>query len=199
MAKEYIPKGQKKKRNWLALAFLVFMVIGMSSGFVFFGFGSDTKRTFNGHAFNYRGDHWETKVNGAVAAFTYPPESVTIMSMPPEAAQLLSGKIQLDTTSYANDTLRDAIALSQYQLGLVLAAYNVYVRPGYTSNDTSFAAQFPPITCGTATSFVPVIYLTSANQTAAHVEGNCLIIQAATAQDMILMKDRLLYAMLGIA
>ncbi|KHO49330.1 MAG: hypothetical protein QT04_C0060G0023 [archaeon GW2011_AR11] len=121
------------------------------------------------------------------------------MSMPPEAAQLLSGKIQLDTTSYANDTLRDAIALSQYQLGLVLAAYNVYVRPGYTSNDTSFAAQFPPITCGTATSFVPVIYFTSANQTAAHVEGNCLIIQAATAQDMILMKDRLLYAMLGIA
>ena len=183
-------KEKKRKKNWLALAFLVFMVIGMSSSFVFFGFGTDGKKKF-------KGDRWEAKINGAIAAFTFPPEQVSTMSMPPEASSLLAGKVQIDTTSSLNDTLKDAIALAQYQTGFVMGAYNVYVQTGYTdfqSNKTTF----PAITCDKATSFVPVIYFEHSNQTTAGVENNCLVIRAKDAQDLLLMKDRLLYTMLGI-
>src|SRR3989338_3354628 len=107
MAKEYIPKeGKKKGKNWWAIIFLFFLVIGLSSSFVFFGFGSETKVKYNGKTFNFKGDHWEAKVNGQIAAFTYPPEQVSTLSMPEQIGPLLLRKIQIDATSNQNDSDR---------------------------------------------------------------------------------------------
>ena len=196
MAKEYIPKeGKKKGKNWWAIIFLFFLVIGLSSSFVFFGFGSETKVKYNGKTFNFRGDHWEAKVNGQIAAFTYPPEQVSTLSMPEQIGPLLLGKVQIDATSNQNDSLKDAIALSEYQLGLTLSNYNSYLRVGFDGN----SARFPTIACRQATPFVPVIYFKSSNATRATLEDNCVIVEAKDGQDMLLIKDRLLYAILGIA
>jgi len=195
MSKEYLPKQRfVKKKNWWAIAFLIFMVIGLSSSFVFFGFNDGGKVTYNGHRFIFKGDHWETKVNGVMAATTYAPDQVMTLDVPDEVASLLQGKLQIDTTSSINDSFKDAISLAQYQMGMTLAAGQVYLRSGFVSNETSF----PHITCQSATSFVPVIYFKSSNETKTTIEGSCIIAQAASGQEMVLLKDRLVYAMLGL-
>jgi hypothetical protein len=195
MAREYLRKAvPEKKKNWFAVAFLVVLTIGMSSSFVFFGFGDGSKVVYNGYKFIYKGDHWEVKVNGIIAATTYAPEQVSSLEIPPEIAPLLQGKIQIDSTSDVNDSLKDAVSLAQYQMGLTLAAGNVYLRTGYIQNSTTF----PQISCETATTFVPVIYFKSSNETRATVEGNCIIAEAASRQEVVLLKDRLLYSMLGL-
>jgi len=170
------------------------MVIGMSSGFVFFGFNDGSKIIYNGHKFLYKGDHWEAKVNGVVAATTYAPEQVMGTEVPQELAPLLQNKVQIDATSDVNDSMKDWISLAQYQMGLTLAAGSVYLREGFLQNGTSF----PQISCEDASSFVPVIYFESSNETKASLEGNCVIVEARSGQEMILLKDRLLYAMLGL-
>ncbi len=195
MSREYLRKAApKSKKNWWAFGFLIFMVIGMSSGFVFFGFNDGSKIIYNGHKFLYKGDHWEAKVNGVVAATTYAPEQVMGTEVPQELAPLLQNKVQIDATSDVNDSMKDWISLAQYQMGLTLAAGSVYLREGFLQNGTSF----PQISCEDASSFVPVIYFESSNETKASLEGNCVIVEARSGQEMILLKDRLLYAMLGL-
>ncbi len=195
MSREYLKKavpGQKK--NWWAFGFLIFMVIGMSSGFVFFGFNDGSKITYNGYKFLLKGDHWETKVNGIVAATTYAPEQVMSIDVPEGLSSLLQNKVQIDATSDTNDTIKEWISLAQYQMGMTLSAGNVYLRTGVLENSTSF----PQISCSSASSFVPVIYFKSSNSTQATIEGSCIIAEARSGQEMILLKDRLLYAMLGL-
>ena len=195
MAKEYLPKeGKKKGKNWWAIIFLFFLVIGLSSSFVFFGFGSETKAKYNGKTFHFKGDHWEAKVNGQMAAFTNSPDVISAVSLPSDVGPLLLGKIQIDATSPSNDTLKDAIALSQYQMGLVLSNYNTYLRVGYL-NET---AGFSRITCEGATPLVPVILFKGSSKTQATALNNCIIMEAKDGRDMLLLKDRLLFSMLGI-
>ncbi len=194
MAKEFLPREKKKGKNWWAIIFLVFLVIGLSSSFVFFGFGGEGKQTYNGKKFYFKGDHWEAKINGQIAGFSFPPDKVSVMFVPPETAALLSGKIQIDTTSSQNDTLKQNIALAQYQMGLTLAGYNTYVRSGFTEN----ASGFPIITCAVASPFAPVILFEQGNKTNASIDGNCITIRAKDSQDLLLMKDRLLFSALGI-
>jgi hypothetical protein len=195
MSKDYLRKSlPEKKKNWFAVGFLVVLTIGMSSSFVFFGFNDGSKVVYNGYKFLYKGDHWEVKVNGIIAATTYAPEQVSSITIPAEIASLLQNKVQIDTTSDINDTLKDAISLAQYQMGLTLAAGNVYLRPGFLQN----SSNSPQISCDAATPFVPVILFRHSNETKATVEGSCIIAEADTSQKMVLLKDRLLYAMLGL-
>jgi hypothetical protein len=195
MSKEYLKRAVPgQKRNWWAFGFLIFMVIGMSSSFVFFGFNDGSKVTYNGHRFLYKGDHWEVKVNGVIAATTYAPEQVMSIEVPTELPTLLQNKVQIDATSDMNDSMKDWVSLAEFQMGLTLAAGSVYLRTGYLQNGT----QFPQISCEKASSFVPVIYFRSSNETKATIQGSCIIAEARSGQEMALLKDRLLYAMLGL-
>ncbi len=195
MSREYLKKavpGQKK--NWWTVAFLVFMVIGMLSSFVFFGFNDGSKIVYNGHKFLYKGDHWEVKVNGFMAATSYAPDQVMAIDIPSELSTMLQNKIQIDATSDINDTMKDWISLAEFQMGMTMAAGSVYLRAGFLQNTTTF----PQISCTSASSFVPVLYFKSSNDTQASIEGNCITIEARSGQEMILLKDRILYAMLGL-
>lgn len=195
MSREYLKKAVPgHKKNWWTFGFLVFMVIGMSSGFVFFGFNDGSKVVYNGHKFIYKGDHWEVKINGIIAATSYAPEQVMGVEVPSELPTLLQNKVQIDTTSDMNDSMKDWISLAQYQMGMTLASGSVYLRAGFLQNDTGF----PKISCESASSFVPVLYFKSSNDTSASIEGNCIVVEARSGQEMILLKDRILYAMLGL-
>ncbi len=194
MAKDYLPREKKKGKNWWAIIFLFFLIIGLSSSFVFFGFGSETKQKHNGKTFHFKGDHWEAKVNGQMAAFTNSPDLISAVAIPAETEQLLSAKIQIDATSLQNDSLRDAIALLEYQMGMVLTNYNSYLRVGFL-NETP---NFPLITCDGATSFVPVIHFKASTKTQITLSNSCIIVEAKDGRDMLLLKDRLLFSVLGI-
>lgn len=189
-------KEKKEKRKFGLILFIIFIMIGTSVSFVFFGFSpaEDTVK-YNGIAFTRAGNIWIAKINGKEAAFSFLPGEVEKVSAFDDSFKRLQGKLEMDVTYDLNSTYKESIALAQHQMGLTLAAYNIYARRGFTTNN-SF--NLPVITCGDGTVNAPVVYFRQGNSTSIHAENNCVIAEANANADFIRVKDKLLYGALGV-
>ena len=171
---------------------MVFSVFGV----IFFGFGAGSSGTvkYNGLKFTDKGNFWSVNVNGREALFTYLPDELALINVENAAIEKLKNVVQIDATSQFNDTLAEPIALAQFQMGTTLSNFDIFVRNGFTAEQQNF----PVITCEDATQFVPAIYFKESNITDVHMENNCIIAEAANAADVIRLKDKLVYGILGI-
>src|SRR3989338_3244878 len=188
-------KEKKEGKKWGLILFIVLIMIGTSFSFIFFGFSPQSEvAKYNGIKFskNPSQNIWIAKINGNDAAFSFLPNEVE--NIPIKGAERLKGRLEIDVTYDLNSTYREVIALSQHQMGLTLNAYNIYVRKGFTANN-SFS--LPVITCGNSTAKVPVIYFRHGNSTGIH-ENGCIIAEASSNADFIRLKDRILYGILGV-
>ena len=189
-------KEKKQKKRWGLILFIVFIMIGTSVSFVFFGFSPATERVkYNGFSFVNNGNIWIAKINGREAAFSFLPSEVESVSAFEDFSKRLQGKFEIDVTYDLNSTYKESIALAHHQMGLTLAAYGIFVRKGFTANNTF---NLPIITCDNATINVPVVYFRQGNTTNINIENNCIIAEASANADFIMVKDRLLYGMLGV-
>ncbi len=188
-------KERKEKKNWVLIAFMVFIMIGTTFSFVFFGFSSAPEKVnYEGIKFMRKNNVWTARIYEREAAFTFLPSEVSEISAA-DFSNKLQNKLEIDTTSDINSTFKVPIALAQHQMGLTLAAYNVYLRKGFTTNN-SF--NLPIITCNDATEAVPVVYFKYGNSTGIYVENNCIIAESSSEAGFIMAKDRLLYGILGV-
>lgn len=190
--------NKKEKKKWGLIIFLVFIMIGTSFSFVFFGFSPATEKIkYNGHSFTFMPSQniWVAKIDGRQAAFSFLPQDVESIFAFEDISNRLVGKFEIDVTSDSNSTYKESIALAQHQMGLTLSTYGIYLRKGFTTNNTF---NLPIISCNYATANVPVIYFRYGNTTNVHIEDNCVIAEASTNMDFIKVKDRLLYAVLGV-
>ena len=189
-------KQKIEKRKWGLILFIVIITVGTSFSFVFFGYSRvEEKVKYNGIAFTKFPDRWEAKINGRQAAFSFLPGEVESISALDDSFKTLQNKFEIDATYDLNSTYKESIALAQHQMGLTLSAYDIYLRKGFTSNNTY---NLPIITCNNATQNVPVVYFRQGNATSIHGENNCIIAEASTNADFIKAKDRLLYGILGV-
>ena len=189
-------KEKKEKKRWGLIFFIILIMIGTSVSFVFFGFsGADETAKYNGIKFVRYPDRWEAKINGINAAFSFLPSDVENILVIEDFSSRLQNKIEIDAAYDLNSTFAQAIELAQYQMGLTLGVYNIYVRRGFTANNTF--NRFI-ITCNDATENVPVVYFKSGNATKISLEKNCIVVEASTNTDFIKAKDRLLYGILGV-
>ena len=171
---------------------MIFSVFGV----IFFGFGAGSSGTikYNGLKFTDKVNFWSVNVNGREALFTYLPDELALINVENAAIEKLKNVVQIDATSQFNDTLAEPIALAQFQIGTTLSNFDIFVRNGFTAEQQNF----PVITCEDATQFVPTIYFKESNITDVHMENNCIIAEAANAADVIRLKDKLVYGILGI-
>ena len=191
-------KGRKEKKRFWIILFMVVIMIGTSFSFVFFGFSpAEGKVKYGNFLFTlFPNDNiWVARVSGQDAAFSFLPKEVEGINMSLELISKLQGKLEIDATYDINSTHKESIALAYHQLGLTLAAYGVYLRQGFTSNNTF---NLPVIRCSDATANVPVIYFRHANSTKIYSENSCIIAEAPSGIGFIRIKDRLLYGMLGV-
>ena len=189
-------KEKKEKKRWGLILFIVFIMLGTSFSFVFFGFSNITNNVkYNGISFISNGNIWIAKINGKDAAFSFLPGEAKDINMSYDVSQRLQNKFEIDTTSDLNSTYKESIALAQHQMGLTLAAYNIYLRKGFTTNNTF---NLPVIKCADSTLNVPVVYFRYGNSTNIHIENNCIIAEASANADFVKVKDRLLYGILGV-
>ena len=192
-------KERKEKKRWGLIVFLIFIMIGTSFSFIFFGFSPQSETVkYNGIKFvkNPLQNIWIAKVNGKEAPFSFLPNEVENIGLPENAASRLQNKFEIDATYDLNSSHKEVIALAQHQMGMTLNAYGIYVRKGFTSNSTF---NLPIITCNDASANVPVVYFRQGgNATNIRLEDNCIIAEASKDADFIRMKDRLLYGMLGV-
>lgn len=189
-------KEKNPRRRWGLIIFLVVIMVGTSFSFVFYGFAPTTQTVkYNGISFSSGNNIWTAKIKGQEAAFSFLPTDVQDISVRDDFSKILSGKYEIDTTSEVNSTDKEYIALAEHQMGLTFGTYNIYLRNGFTTNN-SF--NFPVINCSNATQYIPVIYFRHSNLTSISVQNNCVIAEASSNTDFIRVKDRLLYGILGV-
>ena len=189
-------KENKEKKKWWLILFIIFITIGTSVSFVLFDFQPQNDVIkYNGMKFVKYADRWEAKINGNTAAFSLLPNEVESVAVSGDSIKMLQDKYEIDFTYDQNSTYKESIALAQHQMGLTLAAYNIYLRKGFTSNNTY---EIPIITCKDSTANVPVVYFTYGNSTNIHAEDNCIVAEAKTNADFTRLKDRILYGILRV-
>ncbi len=189
-------KERKEKKKWGLIFFIILIMIGTSVSFVFFGFQPQNDVIkYNGIRFVNQNNIWVAKINGNDAAFSFLPADVQSIFVSDDISQRLKDKFEIDVTYDLNSTYKEAIALAQHQMALTLEQYNVYVRKGFTANNTF---NLPVIACSGSTLNAPVVYFRYNNVTNIHLENSCIVAEASSNADFIKLKDRLLYGILGV-
>ena len=189
-------KEKKQKRRWGLMLFIVFIMVGTSfSAFLYGGSPSNEVTKYNGIKFVGKSQMWLAEINEKKAAFSFLPAEVENIPVDGNAAALVQNRIEIDVTSDFNSTFRESIAFAQHQMGLTLNTYGIYMRQGFTKNNTY---NFPIISCQDATSGIPVINFRHENSTRIYVNGSCIIAEASSGQDIIRAKDRILYLLFGV-
>ena len=194
-------KEKKEKKRWGLIAFMVVIMLGTTFSFVYYGFApeEDTVKyngiKFTNHGNPSQGKFWVAQIKGIEAAFSFLPNEVENINSTGDFSGELHGKLEIDSTSDVNSTYKESIALAQHQMGLTLESYSLYLRKGFIAPNQF---NLPLITCSESTSIVPVVYFKSGNATGIHVENHCIIAEASSNADVIKIKDRLLYGMLGV-
>lgn len=193
MRRDDNPDRMKK----IMVYFIGFIMVSSVFGVIFLGFGSEQGENslqYNGLTFVLRNNFWTVVHDDIPLSFVYAPQDVEMIAFDNDAASRLKNAVEIDLTSDFNDTFAEGIALAQYQMVIVLQPYDNFLRQGFTTKQ----GNFPAITCKDSSASVPVIYFRKGNSTRLSFEDNCIIAEAATIQDMIRVKDRIVYGMLGI-
>jgi len=176
--------------------FLGFIMVSSVFGVVFFGFqGSGPNVKYNDFKFFNRGSFWSTNVDGKEALFTYLPQDLESISADASAINILKNKPQIDMTSDFNDTFAEGIALAQYQAGITLSNFGIFTRTGFTGENKY---DLPIISCKFSTQLIPVMYFKKSNTTRISLQNNCIIAESGNHADVIRLKDRIVYGILGI-
>jgi hypothetical protein len=186
---------KEKKSKWGAVLvfFIAFIMISSIVGFIYSG--NEGQFKYNGIKFIQVYNQWRTTINHKQLTFDYFPSDVEQIELTSDITTALLNKPEIDITSELNDTFSEEIALANYNMALTLNNMNIYLRSGFTTNNTF---NMPILTCKDATSAVPIIYFKQSNQTKITLENNCVIAEAKNNIDILRIKDRLLYSMLGI-
>ena len=184
-----------KKKKVIVLFMTGLMVISVFSVIFFGGGSSQGSVTENSAKFVRIGQSWSTQIDKQEARFTYLPSDVEDITLSSEILNTLKNTIEIDTTYDSNSTYNQSYALAQYQMGVTLQNFNIFVRSGVTDNVSD---RISIITCNDSTPIVPVVYFKDSNETKISLVENCIIAKVSSASDAIRVKDRLLYGRFGI-
>ena len=192
-------RKQKKKNNTKVLWSWIIILLMVSSvfGIMFGSFASSNEKiTYKDFKFERIDDQWVTEIDDKEYSFSYSPNTLENLSVDAKIIDRLKNTYMMYFTSSPDDKYKTAIASFEYSLGLPLAEnMNKYVYVGMTANNTY---GMPIITCMNATSTVPVLKLMTANSTKIYLEDDCIIAQTSSEYQYNVMRDRILYSILGI-
>jgi hypothetical protein len=73
---------------------------------------------------------------------------------------------------------------------------NIYVTSGVLNKTEEY--NFPVINCENATEEMPVLKFIFSNETRVYSDGNCVIAEAQSEQEMLAISDRIRYGLFGV-
>lgn len=192
-----IRKEKKSKTGLILVIFIAGIMVTSVFGVIFFGFGNSQETTrveYNGFTLSKGAEYWATPINNQEINFRFLPSQLEDINLTQDIINKISNIVEIDTTSALNDTYKEEIALANFELAQELRKLNIYIREGFTTNETAR----PKITCLDATNAIPVVFFIKSNTTQLTLENNCIIAEANAALDALRIKDRLLYSITGI-
>ena len=195
-------KEKKKLAGPIAFAILVIGIMSLSAiAFIQGGNSSTVRLDYKGYRFKTDDNsRWIGKIDGREYLFYNHPLNVEELTLGKEAAEALRSAKVVTVTSDENSSAAEAIGLAEYEIKTVMAERNVFVDYAFTANN-SYGK--PVIACdGNISSFTPVIYFASGNETSLLYDDengkNCIVAQASSPAEFMRVRDRILYAALGV-
>ncbi len=193
MARKRTESGIQKKHilGIIIILLMVMSVLGIWQG-------DPSKQRYRGHTFTSDGAYVTTNVNDAKARFHYAPQTVEHISVPKSATDLLINAQSITVLFNPADPRVEDIET----IRLELTAYDIptvlqkQANSAITSQDPAYF--LPIVSCENATALNPIVYITSANASYITQEGSCVIMSSQSSYDMYVLKDRLLYGVMGL-
>jgi hypothetical protein len=184
-----------KKKNYAGVMvslFIAFIMITSIAGYIF----SDTsvqQVKYNGIKFVQNVNGWNANIQGKQYFFSYEPNQLDRINI--SESIKFGNLVMIDVTYDVNSTYAERIAESIYELDNILIQKGIFVRKGFTVNN-SF--NLPILNCEDATPAVPVILFTYGNDTLITNLGNCIILEAADMNSFLPITDKLAYRIIGV-
>jgi hypothetical protein len=190
--------GIFSKKNMIGI-FIALIMIMSGVGYMVVQNSPEEGTSYKGHRFSGTYGSWMTEAGGRVVKFSYHPAEVETVGLDPQILGYLNSTKMVYLSFAPDDSAIEQIELARNELDSLLPdLFGIYTVPGVT-NATGAYSRFPVITCANATLFVPVIQIRSgAAESSIHTAGNCIVLDAQQERDVMMLKDRLLYGMLGI-
>ncbi len=144
---------------------------------------------------------WTASIDDREINFYNHPTDLLSINVSQDITTLLRQARVLIITSPPNDTLKDTIGLMAYEFQQILEPSGVVLLVAFTENNTF---NKPIMTCANATAYEPIVFIAKAEEnresriTTSDMNTNCIVVEGRTANDLLRMRDRLLYAYYSI-
>jgi hypothetical protein len=139
-----------------------------------------------------------TEVNGNFVEFFYLPEDLVNMEVSSSVISKLTGSKVLTVSYDWNTSLTEQMALLQFDLVNIFdAQHEIFVQPALTTENPF---DIEVTTCEGATSFVPVLLIQEANNTAISIDTNnpnCVVLNGTSGFGFVRVADKLKYIIIA--
>jgi hypothetical protein len=199
--KKSVVREAPKKKGLSKKAILTFIIGGVMIlsvfGIMFSSYNSGIEEVeYGDYEFQRTNTGWKTDIDGKKAEFSYLPSDIEEFNMSTEVVDKILDSKVVYITFDPNTTIIEEFELMRFELGMSLTQlFGIYSMAGVAKESEEYT--LPLVSCVNAPAELPVISLTEANETNALVDGDCIILEV-NEYSAAALKDRLLYAMLGI-
>lgn len=190
--------NKPKKRlslNMILTLFISFIMVASILGYSMLQADDSGTKKYGDYKLVPRGSLYVTKINNVEIEFDFLPEEVKSIDIPASAVDLIKGTYEVDYTYSYDDEYAEEIAVFQQSLERLLDTSDIFMRTGFLEENDF---EKPIITCDDATTAVPVMMVMQSNETAVTVKGACIIAKGSSRDDILRIKDKIMYDILGI-
>lgn len=181
------------KKTWIGILIVAIMV-SSSAGFIF-GRDDSGSYKYNGYKFSRTTDGWLGKIDGNSVYFHFHPSELENLSISEEVIS----KLDVTQAHLTFEIGKNLQYIDMIRFEFITAMednFGVYVYSGVINETESY--DLPIIDCVNATSDVPVIKFTFANETQVYVDGDCIIAEASSEIEFLAIADKILYKLFGV-
>lgn len=191
-------KGFFNKNNMLGLL-IIFIMISSGIGFMAGNNAPPGAESYNGHVLERGNDNWFVKHNENYVQFTYFPDILENIEISTEAVSTIGNSQAL---LFAFNPYDDSISqIEAVRLDFELGFPKVFekaVLSAVTVEDSELYPGYFKIGCENASAQVPVVIFESGESNEFVYSNNCLRVVGDSQSGVKMMRDRLLYGMLGV-
>lgn len=174
--------------------FIVAIMIFSGIGLMWEGSGSQGG-DYNGHKITLYNNYYVVQENGRQYSFNFHPSEVEWIEIE-NMESLRDAKMFYFVFNPSSEIIQD-VEVVRLDVVQLMAQNNIYAVPAI-SEPSAMYTSYPVGSCFNATQFVPVIMFTEGNETKVTEGGNCFIFQARDRYDVPMLRDRLIYGLIGV-
>lgn len=189
-------KAEKRRKRMVLFGgiFMIFLMVFSFASVILYAPTTQNQMEYGDYEFRLEtrpggGQVLVTELQGQEVEFQNLPIQVAYMQVDPQAVQLLKDAQQVALAADPNLSVDIAPLVDYARLQLALAIPKSF--PAMTAPDPQY--QLPVLTCAQATQQVAVLTFNVTNATAGvTADGPCIVL-SGTQQDMLRLKDRLIF------